>query len=217
VRVISWNGRFAIMALLLAGTAGFLQTRARNDVLPPGSSLASLPVQLGSWVGADIPIPQEILASLGPGEFVQRVYREQETGEAYVDLYLAHLPNEHALRRHLPQDCLIASGWSLAESGTTTLSLPGYPPFLANRYLITKGSDRQLVFFWFWAHGRRVVSEDWMDLYLTMDALRLNRKDNALIRINTGLRPGETADDAQRRLLSFAAQATPLLDHYISR
>jgi EpsI family protein len=215
--VISWNIRFSIMALLLAGTALFLHTRARNDALPPGTSLAFLPVQFGSWVGTDIPIPQEILASLGPGDFVQRVYKEQKTGDPSVDLYVAHLPNQQALRHHSPPECLIGSGWTLAESGRTTLSLPGYPPFMANRYLITKGSDRQLVFFWFWAHGRRVPSEASADFYLTLDSLTLNRNDHALIRINTGLRPGERADDAQRRLLSFATQVTPLVDNYISR
>lgn len=215
--MISWNARFAIIALLLAGTALLLHTRAGNDALPPGTSLPSFPVQFDSWVGMDIPIPQEILASLGPGEFVQRVYKEQRTGDPSVDLYVAHRPNQQALRHHSPPDCLIGSGWTLAESGTTTLSLPGYPPFMANRYLIAKGSERQLVLFWFWAHGRRVASEDWADFYLTLDSLTLNRNDNALIRINTGLRPGETAEDAQRRLLSFAAQGAPLLDHYISR
>lgn len=215
--MISWNGRFTIMAFLLAGTALFLHTRARNDVLPGGTSLTSLPVQLGSWVGTDIPIPQEILSSLGPGEFLQRVYEEQSTGDPSVDLYVAHRPNQQALRHHSPPDCLIGSGWTLAESGATTLSLSGYPPFVANRYLITKGSDQQLVLFWFWAHGRSVASEDSADFYSTLDSLTRNRNDNALIRVNTGLRPGERADEAQRRLLSFATHVTPLLDNYLSR
>ncbi len=215
--MISWNARFAVLALSLAGSAFFLQTRARNDALLPGASLASLPIQVGGWVGTDIPIPQGILATLGPGGFVQRVYKERQTEEPPVDLYLAHLPNQQALRYHLPHDCLVGSGWSLTESGTTSLSLPGRPSLIANRYLITKGSDRQLVFFWFWAHGRRVAREDPTDFYLILDSLRLKGDANALIRINTGLQPGETPDDAQRRLLSFAAQVVPLVDHYISR
>jgi EpsI family protein len=135
-----------------------------------------------------------------------------------VGLYLAYFPNQHAgIRHHLPENCLAGSGWSTVESGTTTLSLPGYAPFPANRYLITQGADRQLVLYWFWGRGRGVASEDWADFYLVFDALRLNRSDDALVRINTPLQPGEEPNAAQRRLLSFAEQVSPLVGNYIPR
>ena len=68
--------------------------------------------------------------------------------------------------------------------------------------------------FWFWAHGHGVASLNWADFYLALDSLRFNRKDNMMVRVNTPLRPGETADDAQRRLFSFAARFNPLLDNF---
>ncbi len=215
--MISWNARFAVVALALASTAVFLQARGRNDVLPTRTVLVSFPAELGGWEGADTPIPQEILKKLGPGEFLQRVYRDQKTGDPDVDLYVVYHPNQHALQHHLPEECLVGSGWSLTESGTTILSLAGDPPFPANRYLITKGSDRQLVLFWYWAHGRRLASQDRAEYYLILDSLLRNRADNALIRINTRLRAGEEPEDAQQRLLSFAAQINPLLNNYIPR
>lgn len=206
------------MALLLAGTSIFLQTRTRNVVVPPRTSLASFPLQLGEWVGTDIPIPSETLKTLDHGEFLQRNYEDRNARDPEVFLYLAYFPNQQAgRRRHSPEDCLAGSGWSTAESGTTTLSLPGYSPFPANRYLITKGTDRQLVLFWFWGRGRGVASEDWADFYLVFDSLRLNRSDDALIRINTPLQPGEQPDAGQRRLLSFAEQVSPLVANYIPR
>jgi hypothetical protein len=54
-----------------------------------------------------------------------------------------------------------------------------------------------------------------MDWYLVFDSLRLNRTDNALIRMNTELRPGEKPEDAERRLLAFAELVNPLLKNYI--
>jgi EpsI family protein len=216
--VISWNARFALVTVLLAGTALFQHMRARNVVAPPRTSLASFPLQLGGWVGTDIPIAPEILNKLGRGEFLQRDYHDHETEGTGVSLYLAYFPNQRAgRRRHLPDDCLAGSGWSTVESGTTTLSLTGYRPFPANRYLITKGTDRQLVLFWFWGRGRGVASEDWADFYLVFDSLRLNRNDDALIRINTPLQPDEDRDAGQRRLLSFAEQVSPLVGSYIPR
>jgi EpsI family protein len=217
--VISRNARFAVVALLLAGAGLFQHLRARDVAAPPRASLALFPLQLGEWVGTDIPIAPIILNKLDRGEFLQREYQDQNTADPGVFLYLAYFPDQRAgqRRRHLPQDCLAGSGWSTVESGTTTLSLPGYRPFPANRYLITKGPDRQLVLFWFWGRGRGVASEDWADFYLVLDSLRLNRSDDALIRINTPLQPGEEPDAGQRRLLSFAEQMSPLVGNYIPR
>ena len=213
--MISWHARFAVVAMLLAGTALFLQGRARNEFVPPRIALASFPVELQSWVGVDLPIPDKILKS--HGEFLQRTYTDQTARDAGVDLYLAYVPSRSNLIRHLPKDCLVGSGWQLMQSGITTLAFSGDAPFPANRYLIARGEERQLVLFWYSARGRRVASENKMDFYLVLDALRLNRSDNALVRMNTELRPGEQPDDAERRLLTFAELMNPLLNKYIPR
>jgi EpsI family protein len=213
--VISRNARFAIVTLLLAGTALFLRALDSHHSVLPRTALASFPVELKSWAGTDIPIPDETLKSLGTGEFLQRLYRDPIGGGAYVDLYVAYIPDQHALFRHLPQVCLEGSGWSPVESGTTTLAFPGDAPFPANRYLIAKADDRQLVLFWYSVRGRRVASQDWLNVYLAFDSLRLSRSDNALIRMNTELQRGEKPEDAERRLLSFAGLVNPLLKNYI--
>jgi len=202
------------VAVLLAGTALFLRGRARNEFVPPRIALASFPVELKNWVGVDRPIPDEILKS--HGEFLQRTYKDLAR-DADVDLYVAYLPSRSNLINHLPQDCLVGSGWLPVESGVTTLILPGNAPFPANRYLIARGDERQLVLFWYSAHGRRVANENQIDLYLMLDSLRLNRTDNTLVRMNSKLRPGENPDDAERRLLAFAGLVNPLLNNYIPR
>lgn len=213
--MISWNARFTIVALMLAGTGLFLQARSRNEFVLPQSALASFPLELKNWAGNDVPIPDEILKTLGAGEFLQRTYRDRAGNGPYVDLYVAYLHNQQKLVNHLPQDCLEGSGWSPVESGMTTLAFPGDTPFPANRYLIAKGDDRQLVLFWYSARGRRVANDNWMSVYMALDSLRLNRGDNSLIRMNTQLQPGEKAEDAERRLLSFAGLVSPLLPRYI--
>ncbi len=222
VRVISRNARFALVVLLLAGTALLLHARSGGSFVPQRFPLASFPIELSSWVGTDIPIPDEILKKLGPGEFLQRTYQDrtkedQAGGQSNVDLYIAYLPNQTVLYRHLPQECLAGAGWLPVESGITNLAFSGDAPFPVNRYLIAKGSDRQLVLFWYSAHGRRVASEDSMEWHLMFDSLRSNRSDNALIRLNTELRPGENPAEAEQRLLSFASLVNPLLKNYIPR
>jgi hypothetical protein len=62
-----------------------------------------------------------------------------------------------------------------------------------------------------------LASQSWTDAYLTADALRSNRNDYAVVRINTPLAAGEDANAAQQRLLAFAAQLNSALDRAIPR
>jgi EpsI family protein len=215
--LIPYNARFAVVAVLVAGTGLFLQARARHHFVPSRIALSSFPKELKGWIGIDVPLPAETLKSLGPGEFLQRTYKNQRAGNADVDLYLAYFQNRDALYKHLPQDCLIGSGWSPLESGTTTLAFPGEPPFPANRYLIARGDDHQLVLFWYSAHGRRLASENQLDFALDLDSLISNRTDSALVRMNTELKLGENPAAAEQRLLAFAGLVNPILYQYLPR
>ena len=210
--------RFAAAALLLTVTAIFLEARTSREVVPAREMLASLPHQLGPWTGTDIAIPQDILDILGAGDFLLRVYRNSETPQPYVDLFIAYFPSQRSGDSiHSPKNCLPGAGWSPVESERVTLSLPGHTPFPANRYVIAKGDDRMLVLYWYLAHDRAVASEYWAKFYLVADAMRLNRSDGSLIRVTTPLGRGENMDTAQQRLLSLAENVTPLIDRYIPR
>lgn len=210
--------RLLSAGVLLVATALFLQARSSNETVPPREPLASLPHQLGAWMGTDITIPQEILDILGSGDFLLRVYREPVASQPYVDLFVAYFPSQRSGDSiHSPKNCLPGAGWSPVESGRVTLSLPGQAPFPANRYVIAKGEDRMLVLYWYLAHDRAVASEYWAKLYLVTDAMRLNRSDGSLIRVTTPLRQGETIEAAQQRLTSLAGNLTPIIDRYVPR
>jgi EpsI family protein len=210
--------RFAVVAILLAATALFLHARSRNEVLPARQPLADFPQQLGEWRGTDVPIQQEVLDVLGAGDFLLRLYQDSSRRQPYVDLFLAYFPSQRAGDTiHSPKHCLPGAGWQPVESGRVTLDLPGHAPFVANRYVIAKGTDRQLVLYWYLAHDRAVASEYWAKFYLVTDSIRLNRSDGSLVRVTTPLRPGESTDAAQDRLISFAGKFSPQLDQYVPR
>ena len=210
--------RFGLAATLLAATAIFLQARSRNEVIPRRQPLASFPHQLGEWEGGDVSIPQDVLDVLGAGDFLLRVYHDTSIRQPPVDLFLAYFPSQRAGDTiHSPKNCLPGAGWSPVESGRIVIFVPGRAPFPANRYVIAKGADRQLVIYWYWAHDRAVASEYWAKFYLVTDSIRLNRSDGSLIRVTTPLGERETADAAQQRLLSFAGNVIPPLNNYVPR
>ncbi len=210
--------RFAVVAGLIAATAFLLQARGRNEVIAPRQSLASFPGELGGWTGTDVPIPQDALEVLGQGDFLLRVYHSADPQQPSVDLFLAYFPSQRTGDTiHSPKHCLPGAGWLPVESSRIFVSLPGQPPFPANRYVIAKAEARELVFYWYLAHDRALANEYWAKFYLVADAIRLNRSDGALIRVTTPLAAGETADTAQQRLFSFMGGVVPVLPQYIPR
>ena len=215
---MSSRSRFVVVVVLLVATALFLHARSRREAVPARAPLAAFPHQLGEWTGTDVPIQQEVLDVLGAGDFLLRVYQDSSRRQPYVDLFLAYFPSQRTGDTiHSPKHCLPGSGWLPVESSRVTLSLPGHSPFLANRYVIAKGTDRQLVLYWYLAHDRAVASEYWAKFYLVADSIRLNRSDGSLVRVTTPLRSGETTDAAQARLISVAGKFRPLLNQYVPR
>jgi EpsI family protein len=213
------NGpRFALAVALIAFTAIFLQARSRSEVIPQRLPLSSFPAQLANWDSTEIVQDKQTLEVLGPGDFMERVYQDPNAKLPYVDLFLAYFPSQRAGETpHSPQHCLPGAGWNPDENVRVTLSLPGHAPFPANRYVISKGDQRRLVLYWFWAHDRGVASEYWAKFYLVKDAIGMNRSDGSLVRFVTPLLPGESPDAAQQRILPFTSSVVPMLDSYIPR
>lgn len=210
--------RFFVAAFLIVAASLFLRARTHGEIFPPRLALQSFPHQIGNWSGDDITIDKDTLQVLGPGDFLLRVYTDQQQRLPYIDLFIAYFPSQSTNdTMHSPKNCLPGAGWAPVESRRMTLDVPGHAPFPVNRYLIAKGDSRQVVLYWYWAHDRGVASEYWAKYYLVTDAIRMNRSDGSLVRVTTPLLADETPDAAQQRLMPFVAQIIPKLQTYIPR
>ena len=209
--------RFIPVALLMGAAALFVHGRGVGDQLPPRKDLASFPDQIGEWSGTRLSIRADVLDVLGPGEYSQRLY-QNPSEDRYVDLFLAYVPNQRTGDwLHSPKHCLPGAGWAPVAANHVSLARPGGGHITVNRYVIAKGLDRQVVLYWYQAHGRAVASEYWAKLYLVEDAIRLNRTDGALVRVTTPVTGSESLEGGEHRALAFATQILPILDEYIPR
>lgn len=207
--------RLPMVIALLAGTALFLHSRGQAEHLPPREPLPSFPLRVGNWQGREVPIPQWALDVLGPGEFLERDYR-RALDEPSVDLFLAYFPSQRmGSTMHSPQNCLPGSGWTPAEFSRVELTRPGGGSIEVNRYILAKGLDHLLVFYWYQAHGRAVASEYWAKFYLVADAIRMNRSDGAMIRVTTPVGQNESLASAEQRGVALVQDVLPLLGRYI--
>ena len=207
--------QFLIVAALLASTAVFLQSRKSIEKLPNRAPISSFPAKLDAWQGKDFDIQPEVLKLLGAGEFLSRVYlRGRE--EPYIDLFLAYFPSQRTGDTiHSPQNCLPGAGWSPVQFNRIELPQADGKKVTINRYIIAKGIERQVVLYWYQAHGRVVASEYWAKIFLVLDAIRLNRTDGALVRLVTPVDRNGGVQAAESRALEFARQLTPTLDGFI--
>jgi EpsI family protein len=214
--------RFGIAAVLLLATALVLQAHSRGEFFPPRTPLSSLPSQIDGWTGTDSVLDQQTLDILGPGEFLVRDYqnadRQKTQPEPWVNLYMAYFPTQKAGDTiHSPNHCLPGAGWVPTSREKIEIARPDGSSFPVNRYVVSKGSDRQLVLYWFQAHGRAVASEYQAKYYLVADSVRMNRSDGGLVRLMTPMLPGESTNAAQARMMRLGSHLIPVLDNYIPR
>jgi exosortase D (VPLPA-CTERM-specific) len=213
----NWPARFALTALLLLATAIGLQAYSRDEIVPSRQNLSSLPQQLGTWTGTDDTLDEETLKVLGPGEFLLRDYEDPTQTAPWVNLFVAYYPTQKfGDTFHTPRHCIVGAGFTPVQR--EVVQLPGpHGPFPANRWVASKGLERNLVLYWFQAHGRVVTSEYSAKYYLIADSIRLHRSDGALVRFLTPMYPNETPDAAQARVMQLGSQVLPYLDQSIPR
>ncbi len=211
--------RFAVSAILVAATALFLQARNRTEIIPQRPPLSSFPRVLDGWSGSDVQMTQDVRDVLGPGDFLLRNYRQPgDRPKPDVFLFIAYFPSQRAGDTiHSPKNCLPGAGWAPVQADRITIDVAGHAPFRANRYLIAKGDDRQLVLYWYWAHDRAVASEYAAKFYLVTDSIRMHRTDGALVRLSMPLPPGQSSNSAERDLIAWAGRVVPLLNTYVPR
>ncbi len=210
--------RFGIAAALMLATALVLQAHSRSEFYPPRASLASLPSQIDGWTGNDEVLDQQTLDILGPGEFLVREYENASQPQPGISLYIAYFPTQKTGDTiHSPNHCLPGAGWVPTSRERVQITRPDGSSFPVNRYVVSKSGDRQLVLYWFQAHGREVASEYWAKYYLVSDSVRMNRSDGGLVRLMTPMLGGESPADAETRIMKLGSQLLPLLDNYIPR
>ncbi len=208
--------RFGVVVFLLAAAGVLLRARDRAETLPPHLAVAEFPKQVGEWRGEDVPLQPGVKQILGDGDFLLRFYRAPD--RPYVDFFLAYFPTQRTGSTiHSPQNCLPGSGWAPVDFTRIALPFAAEGDPRVNRYIISKGLDRQLVLYWYQSNGRVVASEYWAKIYLVADSIRRNRSDGALLRVVTPIARNESVPSAEQRAMSFVREVYPQLDRFIPR
>lgn len=214
------SARFWVLVVLLAGCLTTLKLRGDEDRVPPTAPLELVPETMDSRTAQDIPLDKETLSILGDGRFLNRIYTSPggpgQQPLLPISLFIAYFPTQRTGQSiHSPQNCLPGAGWAFLNSKVIDLPTKSARPYPVGEYLIGNATEKQVVLYWYLAHGRSVANDYLAKGYMMLDALRWNRTDGALIRIVTPLAPNEPLASAQQRAIRFAEQLTPMLPRFI--
>lgn len=221
------SSRFWTVVLLLAVTALILHSRGDSDRVPPSEPLSLMPETIGPWTGQDLPIADDVLAILGKGDFLNRLYvrsqpmnvsqtMEPSGANMPVGLFIGYFPTQRTGQSiHSPQNCLPGAGWTFDSHSYITLRDINGKSYKVGEYLISNGEARQFVIYWYQAHGRSIPNEYVARAYMVADAIRMNRTDGALVRVITQIAPTETVADARNRAVRFTSLMAPMLPRFI--
>jgi EpsI family protein len=210
----SWRFLLLLAILLLGGGVIRLWERA-GEARVARRPLVEMPAQVGSWrqAGADQRFDKETESVLRADDYLSRNYSlpDGRTASFYVGYYATQ---RNGATYHSPLNCLPGSGWEMNEPASVTIQpADGSPKFEANRYIIQKGDDRQLLIYWYQGRGRKLASEYWGKIYTVIDSIRLRRSDGAMVRVMMAV--GKSEEQALRDASDLAAQVAPVLPAFV--
>jgi EpsI family protein len=144
----------------------------------------------------------------------------REGDPASVELYIAYYESQRkGASVHSPRACLPGGGWTIESFDEYPVTNVG--PELAtvnvNRAVISLGTSRQLVYYWFQQRGRNITNEYLVKWFIFWDSLTKNRTDGALVRLVTAVPESMDMGEADERMQEFIRDIDPTLAYFIPR
>ena len=174
-----------VLAILLVAQAVLFYSLSHGEAVPLARPLAQFPTQVGGWqMTQEGVIEQDVKDALKADDYLMRDYQIPNS-PAQANLYVAFFKTQRTGQTpHSPKNCLPGSGWQPSSSTIVSVAIPGQAePIRVNQYIVSKGTYKDVVMYWYQSHGRAVASEYSAKLYVIADALRYNRTDTALVRV----------------------------------
>ncbi len=188
----------------------------RKEIPPDRALFVDFPMHIEGWTGTSLSLEQQYIDALRFDDYVLAEYHHDNSQP--VTFYSAYYRSQRkGQSAHSPQSCLPGGGWEISSLKNLDFApVSGMAHQLhANRAVIEKGNQKQIVLYWFKQRDRILTSEYLVKFYLFWDALLRARTDGALVRIASLVGPGETEEIVDQRMRQFVSAMQPELNRYV--
>lgn len=204
-----------ILTVVLLAQASLFYGFSRKENVPAHQPLELFSFPNSNWsLLQDVPIDQDTLEVLKADDLLSRVYQNKATGEA-ATLFVAYFETQRTGKApHSPKNCLPGSGWAPSQSGMISIPIEGDKSIQVNKYVVSRGQNQSVVFYWYQSHDRVIASEYSAKIYTVTDSIRFNRSDTALVRVVVNVNDGD-AQKATQTAVSFVKAFFEPLKQYL--
>ncbi len=200
-----------IIAIMLS-TALLLGFLSNPEIIKPNKSFDAFPLKFGKWQGIKSNLDQEIYSILGVEDYILADYRSSQ-GEP-VNLYIGFYQSQkEGDLIHSPKNCMPGAGWKITDTSIETINFTNNGSENVIKLLIQKGSEKQLVLYWFQSRGRIISSEYMQKIWLVIDSITKHRTDGSFVRLTSMVTSNEK--ESLKLLKEFAKKIYPSLNEYI--
>jgi len=173
--------------------------------------LASIPMELGDWLGKDEPVDPDIVERSQTTEYLNRAYESPKHPGLTMRLWINY-SREGTNLRHTPEICLPSGGWTKVESQTRELKISNGDgraiPVMRLGY--TRGDLVDHVGFWYYIFGEGKIENYVRRLPITSRSAYGQSTRGSSMTVET-FYPGENDPDGEV-LQEFAQQLLRALE-----
>lgn len=198
--------RLHLILLLAVALTLRVAVTHRNMRLVSGYTLETVPAQLSSQTGVNLPLTPFEVALLSPdgGRIIQRSY-----GHGDTILWLAAVQSRSDWRvQHPPQICYTAQGWRIEAQAARTLHDKQMRAYGVQRMIVSKNGARREIYY-FYTDGRHWTASYFSRvLHAFWDrAAHADANTWVLIQVSTPLSSGDADARLQSACLELFAAA----------
>ena len=212
------NSKSVIIAAVVAGflmlissaayrvLAARLEAPVNTTPISP-AALERLPLQIGDWMGREVPLDEAIVRATDTDAHINRSYSRNNASQ-YISLYIASGVKARDLMPHRPEVCYTGAGWTRIDKRSTELPLSDGMKLPCNVLQFSRGilnTKKVVVLDYYIVDGQycRDVSLLRSKAWLGSGTVRYV----AQIQIAASATSNLTADSAARIISDFAAES----------
>jgi len=194
----------AVVTILLNVTVK--STAASKPVL-------QLPVEVGAYIGQDLPVERRVMDLLETSNIVMRNY--VGPNRVNISVAIVYYP-QYRVYFHMPEGCMAGRGSILVTKEKEQIDVPGSdrPSIEANKLVFDQSAGREVALYFFESGPMITSSYTRMRWYLMRNHILRRRTGAALVRFSIR----STDEDTQEELAvlkKFVGQFVPILPEYL--
>ncbi|OAG27363.1 exosortase C-terminal domain/associated protein EpsI [Thermodesulfatator autotrophicus] len=196
------------LAVVLVLFSFVLQAVSTIHPVPIKKDLVLFPQEIAGYkLAKEEKMPPKVEKILGVDNYIMRDYCRNHL---CISLYVGYFEEQQeGAMIHSPKHCMPGGGWLPISDSIISLDTAN-GKLKVNRFVLQKGDEKLLVYYWYQGRGRKIASEYEDRLYLLFDRLFKRRSDGALVRLMVPLKKGN-----EKELQEFTRALVPVLDQFL--